>query len=508
MKRSLVLLSLFTAAAQAATTSVAVPTSFNWTLKRVNTKVATGVGPEINCWNKAAADATARTASAVYNCTFVAAATVTYIPSAPAPGPAPAPAPAPITNDPLWPFAVTEPGSFNVVGTQLTRFGANGVWVEKSFTDQTVLCTSATYGKDPLTGVTKSCYVQAPLVVVLPPVIDHSGMGPTIDPALIPAPATGYDTARVRSTYRNSSTGLDCTPGSPNCSVPPAYVPAGPYNIGAFRVPVGFAKMLYDDPIVYPGQPGKSHLHTFTGNVGVDAFTTTSSILTGNSTSDGGTLNRSSYWFPTMVDTANGKPLVPTVNVVYYKGSYEFDISSVVQPLPVGLRMIAGNAKNTDPTKTGAQFSCVGSAGTSAWFKTITALVGNSTCVVGAEMFMAVSFPLCWDGVNLDSPNHSSHMSGVVQDQTAPFAKHCPSTHPVVLPEISYNIHYAITDAGLLNRLRLSSDMDPTLPAGISGHADYFLGWDVTTMQTFVTNCIKTKLDCHADVLGNFTTLY
>lgn len=521
MKQSLVTLFALAAALPAqAAVDYAVPTSFSWTLKQANRKVATGTGPEINCWSKAAADATARAASAVYNCTFVASASLRYIAPTPAPSPSPTPSPSPspsptpappppITIDAAWPYAALEGASFVVVGTQNTRYGANNVWVTKSFSDQTVLCSNATYGKDPLTGVTKSCYVQAAIPVVMPPVVDHSGMGPRVDPALIPAAVAGYADARVRSTYRNSSTGADCTPGSPNCSVPPAFVLGGPSDIGAFRVSVGFAKMLYDDPIVFPGQPGVSHLHTYTGNAAIDAFTTTSSIVTGNSTSDGGTLNRSSYWFPTMVDTGNGQPLVPTNNAVYYKGSYEFDISSVVQPLPTGLRMVSGNAKNTDPAKTGARYICLGPNGENpGWKNTITAAYADGTCKVGGDFLMEVPFPMCWDGVNLDSPNHASHMSFAAQDQTPPFAKHCPTTHPVVLPVISYNIHYTITDNTAVSRWRLSSDMDPTLPAGISGHADYFLGWDATTMNKWLTNCIKAKMDCHADLLGGDQVLY
>ena len=36
--------------------------------------------------------------------------------------------------------------------------------------------------------------------------------------------------------------------------------------------------MAFDDPIVYPREPGKSHLHTFFGNTGANAFSTAASI--------------------------------------------------------------------------------------------------------------------------------------------------------------------------------------------------------------------------------------
>jgi hypothetical protein len=348
-----------------------------------------------------------------------------------------------------------------------------------------------------------------PSVVPMPSVVDHSGIGPMIDRALIPQPAAGFSDRRVRSVWRNRSTGADCQPGDADCMMSPAFevVSSEP---GAFRVVCAFAKMAYDDPIVFPGQPGLSHLHTFTGNVGVDAFSTVESIAgSGNSTCAGGALNRSSYWFPSMIDTANGRPLAPAANVVYYKGSYEVDISKTVQALPPGLRMVSGNARNTDPSQVGARYMCLGPKGENpGWKNTITAAYADGTCQVGGDFIMQVGFPFCWDGVNLDSPNHAAHVVGTVQDQTPPFAKHCPATHPVTLPVISYNIHYQITDNEAVGRWRLSSDMDPSLPAGISGHGDYFIGWDKATMQTWIDNCLRAKRDCHADLLGNETTLY
>ena len=45
-----------------------------------------------------------------------------------------------------------------------------------------------------------------------------------------------------------------------------------------------------------------------------------------------------------------------------------------------------------------------------------------------------VSVPQCWDGVNLDSPDHKSHMAYPVGG--------CPSTHPVPFPEITVNVAY------------------------------------------------------------------
>ena len=53
---------------------------------------------------------------------------------------------------------------------------------------------------------------------------------------------------------------------------------AKPDVVGAFRFICGAGQILYDDPIVYPGQPGRSHLHQFYGNTAADAHSTFASI--------------------------------------------------------------------------------------------------------------------------------------------------------------------------------------------------------------------------------------
>jgi hypothetical protein len=44
----------------------------------------------------------------------------------------------------------------------------------------------------------------------------------------------------------------------------------------------------------------------------------------------------------------------------------------------------------------------------------------------------------CWDGKNLDSPDHKSHMA-------YPTGNNCPSTHPVRVPQILYETAWDTT---------------------------------------------------------------
>ena len=61
----------------------------------------------------------------------------------------------------------------------------------------------------------------------------------------------------------------------------PAALAAQP---GQFVLRCGYSHTLMDDPIVFPGQPGASHMHDFFGNVGVNASSTVESMLAAQTT--------------------------------------------------------------------------------------------------------------------------------------------------------------------------------------------------------------------------------
>jgi len=267
-------------------------------------------------------------------------------------------------------------------------------------------------------------------------------------------------------------------------------------DIGAFRVVCDFSHMASDDPIVYPGKPGKSHLHTFFGNTGTNAYSTADSIANGGaSTCRGGTANRTGYWVPAMIDTNTGTPIMPSSGLMYYKTGYNGVQPWQVQPLPAGLRMIAGDAKSSKP-QVAHKFACIG--------KGAEALMGPEiqNCPGGSQLWQLIYFPQCWDGVNLDSPDHKSHMSYPVDGA-------CPKTHPVPLPEVSYNIIYDVPADNATRSWRLASDTyDRSIPGGYSTHGDWFNGWKQDVMKAFIEHCDRASRDCHANLLGDGRELF
>jgi hypothetical protein len=62
-----------------------------------------------------------------------------------------------------------------------------------------------------------------------------------------------------------------------------------------------------------------------------------------------------------------------------------------------------------------------------------------------------ITFPTCWDGVNLDSPDHKSHVAyttlGSGDIDVGPTGS-CPASHPVVIPQVMYEVMWDVSIAG------------------------------------------------------------
>lgn len=261
---------------------------------------------------------------------------------------------------------------------------------------------------------------------------------------------------------------------------------------GNFRNVCWASHLNYDDPIVYPGQQGKAHLHMFFGNTNSSYLSTEASLLnSGDGTCSGGPINRSAYWIPALMDTS-GKARIASVINVYYKTQNVSRLS--MNYLPAGLRMIAGDSKAMSAQSYDTlhyEWNCVDGSVTKQ------SLIPN--CAPGrAEdnkgLQLVLSFPQCWDGVNKDSTDHKSHMAYHENGL-------CPPDHPVALPEVTYNILWSNSDTST-NGWYLSSDKmtmsDGTvmsMPGGMTAHADWFGGWEDSIMRTFVDKCLKDGKD-------------
>jgi uncharacterized repeat protein (TIGR02543 family) len=280
----------------------------------------------------------------------------------------------------------------------------------------------------------------------------------------------------------------------------------GPRSVGTrdtFRSFTNFTHFNYDDPIIFPGVPGASHLHMYFGNSRVNASTTAANIRTNcSSASSGGTANCSAYWMPAIID-GSGRPVVPNREgqydsdaILYYKAGYGLNDVSNQQAAPAGLRMIAGTPAATPSTPQDEEivhFVCYAQPSNNE-----TARANHMiTCPQGSVLEVVINFPQCWDGVNLDSANHKSHMA-------YPAGGNCPATHPVNIPAISLIAKFNVMDPNGTQNWRLSSDMYSTAQVGgYSLHSDWFNGWNQAVMERFVQNCNRAEVDCVMDNLND-----
>lgn len=284
-----------------------------------------------------------------------------------------------------------------------------------------------------------------------------------------------------------------------------------PDVVGAFRFICGAGHLAYDDPIVYPGQPGKSHLHQFYGNVAANANSTHDSLLSGaadstcNNAGAGLTTNRSAYWMPAVL--IDNMVWQPDYVQVYYKsiplgsgmcGKYPERCVAI----PDGLKFIFGyDMVNNKAATYPGHFQCEGAGSITKPTNTIPEQVG--LCKPGAKFQVVIDTPKCWDGKNLDTPDHRSHLNENMVWDADGVTRVCPQSHPYLIPQFTLGAHYTYNGQDL-SRVRLASDdMHPELPHGATFHADYFEAWIPEVKKMWQDNCINKMLNCSGGDLGN-----
>ena len=324
-----------------------------------------------------------------------------------------------------------------------------------------------------------------------------------------PAPATTTVTTTTSSLEGLTPIASNFDPASElvSNSIPPS---SAPDVVGAFRFICMPGQLKSDDPIVYPGQPGKSHLHQFFGNDTADANSTYASLRAAGNSTCMSPLNRSAYWMPAMLNGL-GKVVRPDYVTIYYKRRPLTDpiISDPKHPqyqgqgvkLPNGLRFIFGrDMLNLGGPTTGAfHYACDGPNGSQTHYRNLEEV--QAACPAGNRIGALISAPDCWDGKNLDSPDHRSHVAYGSYGDWGYYK--CPTTHPYVIPAFTMGAWF--TQAAGEKYSLVSDDMDtsPGHKRGDTFHADFFMAWDPVTHDMWEKNCLDKMLNCSAGDLGN-----
>lgn len=228
---------------------------------------------------------------------------------------------------------------------------------------------------------------------------------------------------------------------------------------GYFAVVCGFSHRNTDDPIVFPGQPGRSHDHTYFGARSTDAFSTPAGLREAGRTTCRLRADTAAYWAPTLL--VGRRAVEPLALVAFYVRR----TSGEVDPFPANLKVIAGDANARTAQSTRITFwSCaVRRAEPSS---TIPTCPGTQR----GGLRLHVNFPNCWDGQRLDSANHKSHMAYSTD-------RACPSSHPVEVPALSLVIYYGVSGGP-------ASELSSV--GQFSGHADFVNAWDQSTLARLV----------------------
>lgn len=242
------------------------------------------------------------------------------------------------------------------------------------------------------------------------------------------------------------------------------------------------------DPIVNPGAVS-GHAHTIMGGNGFGF--TMDYADTQSSTCSSCTVKKdfSNYWVPNVYYKGKDGKFTSVQQVggglIYYlqrSDPQDPEFSNGLLAFPEGFRMLAGNPMLRSFSDTLEQkavsFACLGVSGPE------THEFPKQNCPNGVRA--QVFFPSCWDGKNLDSEDHKSHMAYPSNVDSGK----CPVSHPKRLISIFYEV---VWDTNKFKDMWYDGKQPFVLSTGdetgYGYHGDFVNGWDVAYLQRAVEEC-------------------
>ncbi|KAI0485076.1 hypothetical protein GGR56DRAFT_681157 [Xylariaceae sp. FL0804] len=274
-----------------------------------------------------------------------------------------------------------------------------------------------------------------------------------------------------------------------------ALAATAPFAAAFFRMSCGIIQTGRLDPVVAPGSVS-SHVHKVSGGSAFNMTSTYDELQTSGCTSCEVQDDKSAYWTPQLYyQFANGSfTVVPNGGtVVYYLGRGEN--KSNIEPFPPGFRMLSGdqslrsNSTNattySDPSQgiygrplaDRVSFACLDESGPipeQDW-------MFRTNCSDG--MRAQVHFQSCWNGEDFQADmSHVDYMSQIDNGV-------CPPSHPRQFIHLFFEVLYSVNNVAVEDGGRfVFAQGDPT---GWGFHGDFYNGWNETTLQLAIDQCVN-----------------
>ncbi|RFU30740.1 hypothetical protein B7463_g5614, partial [Scytalidium lignicola] len=262
------------------------------------------------------------------------------------------------------------------------------------------------------------------------------------------------------------------------------------------------------DPLMNNGTVSP-HAHSIFGSSGFGESSAYNDLAAGDCTSCGVTQDKSAYWTPTLhFKSASGEfTLVDQVGgMLSYYLLYPNSDSPNVTAFPPGFQMIAGDTYQRNfsyPIPDVDKSNWTGNLSSQAFLR--QAAIGmnclnyqrppegslyrhflpdkaylDANCADGIRA--ELMFPSCWNGKDLDSPNHKDHVAYPNLVMTGD----CPPDYPIRLVSLFYESIWNTAAFIGQDGEFVFSNGDPT---GCGYHGDFIMGWDEKFLQDAVNKC-------------------
>ncbi|MFF9765612.1 DUF1996 domain-containing protein [Streptomyces sp. NPDC014636] len=295
----------------------------------------------------------------------------------------------------------------------------------------------------------------------------------------------------------------DITAVQPDAPAPP---PQADASLGTFTSDCGVnANGLFnsDNVIVAPGvSNGAHHFHDYIGNQSNTAFASDEDLANADTSCvDRG--DRSTYYWPVLrlqngtqerdagapgggTEGNAGQIVTPKQVTLTFVGNPRGKVTA----MPRLLRIITGDAKAfvNGPGNANASWSCTGYEDRQLKDK-------YPLCPSGSDVVRTFRFQSCWDGRNIDSANHRTHVAFAAEDGSCP-AGFQPI--PQLVQRIVYDVPApSVADGGRTVPLFAVDSFPEQLHKPVTDHGDFINVFDEDLMREMV-DCVNSGRTCGA----------